>query len=126
VSNTACKSSVNQRMQQGQRLMSHLSKGAELAAAAGVKLCLLRCKSVYTLRKSCKPAKHEIRSEAYTSKRAGLAGGGGVVQSLAGQSEGLHSRVSPAPGTVDACRANPLEGPLCQGVAALRRPCKGA
>ncbi len=71
--------------------------------------------------------KHEVRAEAYSAKRAGLAGGGGaVVQSLAGQSEGLHSRVSSAPGTVDACRANPLEGPLCQGAAALPWPCRVA
>ena len=76
------KSSVEQSMGQGQKLVSHSTKGAGLAAAA-------------------------------------------VVQSLAGQSEGLHSRVSPAPGTVDACRADALEGPLCQGAAALHWPCKG-
>ncbi len=65
------------------------------------------------------------RLVSHSSEGAGLAGGG-VVQSLAGQSEGLHSRVSPTPGTVDACRAHPLEGPICQGAAALHWPCKGS
>jgi hypothetical protein len=63
---------------------------------------------------------------SHSSKGAGMAAAAAIVQSLAGQSERLHSRVSPAPGTVDACRANALEGPLCQGAAALHWPCKGS
>ena len=66
------------------------------------------------------------RLVSYSSQGTGLAAAVGVVQSLTGQSEGLYSRVSPAPGTVDACRANALEGPLCQRSVALHWPCEGS